>query len=155
MFTYVVQYMKKTLCFVFLHALIQFLFKFKCFFVFQNIIFKINMITHLTHQWLFYTHSYGIGGPVLIYKIKWWHQTTETATIQWILTIFKHWGLTVKLHFLRTFWIYDWNSKHLKFIFIFCFVMPLIDFPIKIRFMWAKTFFQSNQNKDQSNIGIF
>ena len=86
-------------------------------------------------------HLYIIGGIGLIDNIKGWLQATETTTILWILAILKHWGLTVKLHFLHTFFISDWNFKHFKLICILCFVMPLIYFPIEIRFTWAKMLF--------------
>ena len=88
----------------------------------------------MTLQWYLYTYFYIIGGLGLIDTIKGGPQTTETTAILWFLTIFKHWGLNVKLHFLHIFCISDLNFKHYRFICIFCFVMPMIDFPIETRF---------------------
>ena len=141
MFTYVVKYIKRTHLFIHFHAIIQVMFTFNSFLVFQNIICKINIITHFTRQWFFYTHRYIIGGLGMIDNIKGWLQTTETTTIQLILTIFKHWGLTVKLHFLHIFFISDWNFKTFKCIFILFFFMLLVYFPIEIRFKCDKLFF--------------
>ena len=96
------------------------------------------MITHFTIQLFFYTYWYSIGGLGFIDTVKVWRQTTGKTTIQWILTIFEHWVLAVKSHFLHTFYIFGWNLKHFKCICILSFVMPLIYFPVAIRFTCAK-----------------
>ena len=148
MFTYVVQYFIIIFMFKFIRVMIQSLFTFNSSLVFQNRICRINTIpkTNLNCQLLFYTLWYIIGSLGLIDTFKGWRQTTETKTIRWILTIFKHWGINVKFHLFHIFGIDDWDYKHIKFIYIFCFIMTLTDFLIEIRFTFAKTFLQSNEN---------
>ena len=82
-----------------------------------------------------------MGGIDFINTVKGWFQTTETTTVQFTLSIFKHWCVNVKLHFLHIFGIAHWNYKHFKCIFIFCLIMPLKDFLIEIRFTCDKIFF--------------
>ena len=116
MFTYVVQYIKITFLFIFLRVIIQSMFAFNYYLVFQNIICKINTIskTNSTCQWLFYTILYSVGSLGLIDNFKDWCQTTETTTIWYISTIFNHWGVNVELHLLHNFCIANWNHKHFK-----------------------------------------
>ena len=59
----------------------------------------------------------------------------------YFFTIFKHWGINVKLHLLHIFGIVDWNLKDFKCICILYFIMPLMDFSIEIRFTCTKSLF--------------
>ena len=120
----------------YVYYVLNYLLTFNSFLFFQNIIFRINAIprTNLNCQWLFYTLWYITGGIGFINTVKRWRQTTETTTIWCTLTIFNHWYINVKLHFLHIFGISNWNYKHFKFIFIFFFIMPLKCFPIEISF---------------------
>ena len=82
---------------------------------------KINATpkTNLTCQWLFYMLWYIIGDHDLDITVKGWYQTTETITIWCTLTVFKHWGINVKLHCLHVFGIVNWNYKQFKCILSF------------------------------------
>ena len=119
------------------------MFAFNSFLVSQNSICKVNIIpkSNLTCQLFLYTPLYSIVGLDFKNVFKGWRETTETTTIWCILTIFKHWGINVKPHFLHIFFISDWNYKHFKCICILCFIIPLIGCLMEIRFMCAKPFF--------------
>ena len=145
MFTYAVQYIKMNLLSKHIQVIYSFMFNFNYFLVFQNSISKTNEIpkTILTCQWLLYAICYSIIVLDLIYTVKVWHQTTETINIQCTLTIFNHWGINVKLHFLHVFGISDWNYKHFKWILVLYFIMSLKYFFIEISFTCADFFFNS------------
>ena len=57
------------------------------------------------------------------------------------LTIFKHWIINAKPHFLYVLGIVDCNYKHFKCVFTLCFIIPLKYFLIETRFICAKLFF--------------
>ena len=130
------------------------MFTYISFLVSQNNICKINKIpkTKLTFQWFLYTVWYSICRLGLIDTFKLSYKNTGKTAIWCILTIFKHWGIIVKLHFLHIFGISDWNHKDFKCIYILCFRIPLIDCLIEIRFTCANFF--SIQSKSRSTNAV-
>ena len=135
---------KKTPCFIFPHAIIQFLFTSKLFFVF---------IIAFVNQYDFPLYISMILLYVSLYNFQpwfnWYNQsmTPNYWNKNYSLTFDNTWALGpyCETLYFHTFWISDWNFKHFRYTCILWFGMPLINFSIETRFTCANIFFNPNK----------